>query len=322
MTYRFLATGETFRSLSFSFRMGRTSVARIIKETCYAIWKALQPDYVKMPKTEEEWKAISNGFLERWQLPNCCGSIDGKHVTVQCPQNTGSLNFNYKGRYSKVLIAVADSEYRFIMFEVGFNGSESDGGIFQRCTIGKRILRDKMNLPNDEILPYSKLRFPYFFIGDEAFPLRHNLMRPFPRRSAFSVQEKVYNYRISRARRVVENSFGILVTRFRVFLTSINVHETKTLPNVVAASIALHNFLLKECASTYCPPGYADSEDSRHNVIPGQWREINPNFKKYGKMTTNMYSRHTKKLREAFASYLTKDFPVDWQYRSIYRSNS
>ncbi|XP_023213250.1 protein ALP1-like, partial [Centruroides sculpturatus] len=153
LTLRFLATGETFRSLSYSFRVGRTTVTKIVRETSFAIWNRLKGTYMKVPQTEEEWQNIAEGFLERWQLPNCCGSIDGKHIVLQCPANTGSLNYNYKGRFSKILMAVADAHYKFIFVDFGHYGSKSDGGVFQKCTFGKKIINQTFNLPKDANLP-------------------------------------------------------------------------------------------------------------------------------------------------------------------------
>ncbi len=64
------------------------------------------------------------------ELPNCVGAIDGKHVMMRCPPNTGSKYYNYKGYFSMVLLAVVDADYHFILVDIGSYGSNSDGGIF------------------------------------------------------------------------------------------------------------------------------------------------------------------------------------------------
>lgn len=71
------------------------------------------------------------------------------------------------------------------------------------------IFLGKVNLPEPARLPDDEGdKFPYFFVGDEAFPLRPFLMRPYPGRALDSDDKKLYNYRLSRARRVIENCFG------------------------------------------------------------------------------------------------------------------
>ncbi|XP_067118748.1 uncharacterized protein [Centruroides vittatus] len=319
LTLRFLATGETFPSLSYTFRVGRITVTKIVRETCFAIWKRLKGTYMKVPQTEEEWQNIAEGFFERWQLPNCCGSIDGKHIVLQCPANTGSLNYNYKGRFSKILMAVADAHYKFIYIDFGHYGSESDGGVFQKCTFGKKIINQTINLPKDANLPNSDVSFPYYFVADEAFPLRRNIMRPYPRKSHFHHAERIFNYRLSRARRVVENAFGILASRFRIFLRSLNFDENVTLPKIVAASLVLHNFLLTESSTTYCPTGFVDTEDSGHSVNLGQWRDEQKHLHKCGRQGSNTYSCDAKVLRDKLAQYLCTEGAVAWQDSCIYR---
>jgi hypothetical protein len=58
--------------------------------------------------------------------------------------------------------------------------------------------------------------FCAFFIGDEAFPLRENLLRVFPEQHPKGSKERILNYRICRAYRVVENVFGLASSVFRV----------------------------------------------------------------------------------------------------------
>ena len=89
VTLRHLASGESQQSLSWSFRLGRTKVSKIVREreTCEAIWKVLSPICLRSSSTEQEWKEISNDFEEIWNLPHCIGAIDGKHIAIECPKN-------------------------------------------------------------------------------------------------------------------------------------------------------------------------------------------------------------------------------------------
>ena len=75
---------------------------------------------LQIPKTEAEWKVIANGFNDQWNLPNCLGAVDGKHVSIKKPPHTGSYN-NYKKFFSIILMAVVNSNYEFIMADSGIN---------------------------------------------------------------------------------------------------------------------------------------------------------------------------------------------------------
>ncbi|XP_066958645.1 uncharacterized protein [Macrobrachium rosenbergii] len=125
--------------------------------------------------------------------------------------------FNYKKFFSMVLLAVADASYKFLYVDMGAIGSESDGGAFAQTRLGEMLLQQEANLPQPEALPGQPNGFPvdYFLVGDDAFPLRNYLMKPYPKRG-LTKEERIYNYRLSRASRTVENAFGILANRFRI----------------------------------------------------------------------------------------------------------
>lgn len=77
---------------------------------------------LQCPQSPEEWKQVADGFASRWQYYNCLGALDGKHVAVRCPPNSGSYYYNYKGFYSIILMALVDSDYKFIYVDIGANG--------------------------------------------------------------------------------------------------------------------------------------------------------------------------------------------------------
>ena len=96
--------------------MSKSSLSFIIPETCVAIWDALRPKFLPTPN-QKTWENIAKDFFEQWQFPNCCGSMDGKHIRIQAPNNSGSSYFNYKKYSSVVLLAVADANYKFVVIK-------------------------------------------------------------------------------------------------------------------------------------------------------------------------------------------------------------
>ena len=96
-------------------------------------------------------------------------------------------------------------------------------------------------------------------------------MRPYPGRN-LPEDKAVYNYRLSRARRTIENAFGILAARWRIFRRPI-IAAPDNVVIFTKATIALHNFLRVRESSSYCPPGFTDSEDADRNLLRGGWRD-------------------------------------------------
>ncbi|XP_071581738.1 uncharacterized protein [Temnothorax nylanderi] len=212
---RYLATGDSLASLQLLFRVPKCTISIFLPKVLHIIHEALK-DFIKIPNTTEEWCKIEKGFAERWNFPGCVGSLDGKHVVIKKPKHSGSLYYNYKGSYSIVLMAVVDSEYIFRYIDVGALGRNSDGGIFQNSSLKRAIDGKLLNLPEN-----------FFFVGDDAFPLKLYLLKPYSRSDSLNVKKLIFNYRLSRARRIVENAFGILANRFQVFAKPITYEPKK-----------------------------------------------------------------------------------------------
>lgn len=123
-------------------------------------------------------------------------------------------------------MAVVDADYKFIYANVGVQGRVSDGGMFGQSDLRAAMDRDLLNVPRPEPLPGSNITLPYTFVGDEAFPLRTNLMKPYPFRNLDHGQ-RIFNYRLSRARRTVENAFGILALDSVFFFPTLHWSLTK-----------------------------------------------------------------------------------------------
>ncbi|GFR86328.1 hypothetical protein ElyMa_002464700 [Elysia marginata] len=200
------------------------------------------------PKTAEEWEAVATAYYEDWQFPNCLGALDGKHIAIQAPPKEGSAFFNYKGFHSIILLALVDAKYRFLYVDVGANGRSGDAGVFKDSTLLKGIEEGRLGIPEGKALPSTDNIQPMVIVGDDAFPLRKFLLKPYPDRlddcsETERSMRRVFDYRLSRARRCAEHAFGLLVQRFGIFKTAINLTPEKV-TKLTLAAVALHNFLI------------------------------------------------------------------------------
>jgi len=201
---------------------------------------------LQIPNTEDEWRNVANDFSRRWQFPHCVGALDGKHVAIVAPANSGSLFYNYKHFFSVVLLALVDANYKFLYVDIGCYGRSADGGVFSNSTLSKALANNSLNVPEPESFEGIP-NLPHVIVADDAFALKSYIMKPYAVRGLTKAQ-RVFNYRLSRARRVVENAFGILGSRFRIFQKAISLPPQKV-EKVVMAACCLHNFLMRDSNS-------------------------------------------------------------------------
>ena len=174
---------------------------------------------MQFPTSEQDWERIAKGFEVKCNVPNCLGAVDGKHAAIVAPPRDGSYFFNYKGYNSQVLTGIVDSNYEFIYFNFGTNGHVSDGGVLEHTDFYDKLQNECLKIPESSDVKRRKL--PYVFIGDE-FSLRKDFLKPYNVKQ-LTRETKIFDYRHSRARRIIENVFGILVARFGIFKTHITV---------------------------------------------------------------------------------------------------
>ena len=278
-----------------------------MSEVCQAIWRRMGHLYMKVPTTADEWLLISANFEATWNFPHCMGAIDGKHVVMKAPPNSGSLYFNYKSTFSTVLMAVVDANLRFIAIDVGAYGRNSDGGIFANSNLGKATAKNALNFPEDAPLPTSGHLgpVPYVFVADEAFPLQRHLMRPFPGRGC-TEEQKIYNYRLSRARRIVENAFGILAARWRVYHSKLAVRP-EWVTEIIKATCVLHNVL------------QAQSTPAQVTTLIKETGDTCPDGLQDFTLGGNRAGRDALKVRNIFKEYFSDRGSVPWQLKHVQR---
>ena len=80
----------------------------------------------------------------------------GKHIALQIPANSGSTYFNYKLFHSIIMMAMVDTHYRVILFDVGVNGRNSDGGVFANSTMSSGLENNTLYISPPGALPYTQ----------------------------------------------------------------------------------------------------------------------------------------------------------------------
>lgn len=174
------------------------------------------------------------------------------------------------------------------------------------------------DFPRDSKLGKRISDIPYFLLGDEAFAIDTSLMKPDPHRSA-NGDEKIFNYRLSRARRIVENFFGILSSRFRILLRTLELDVENAL-EIVRACVALHNFLMTKQDKAYITPGLLDTEDSNGSVVPGAWRNLIEN-QDVCTLTSNPSDRSSslsaRDVSNSLKEFFYDEGAIDFQWQMI-----
>nr|CAI5844914.1 unnamed protein product [Callosobruchus analis] len=294
-----------------TYKIGDDQPFRELAEFCLES----QPCLIPIPKLKDcsipsnagQWLQVSKQFFEHWQFPHCLGSLDGKHVVITSPFNSGSEYYNYKSNFSIVLFAVVDADYNFIFVDIGCQGRISDGGVFKNSSIYKKIMDNTLGLPEDQLLHTINKNMPFVFLADEAFALTNRIMKPYSGMHEKGTCQRKFNYRLSRARRVVENAFGILSAVFRVLRKPILLKPEKA-RYIVMTTVCLHNFLRrnKQSRNVYTPSGTFDEEDGDGNLVPGNWRIENSSDLSSFLPIKNLprkSSMDAKEVRNNFAAY-------------------
>lgn len=288
--FRFLATGSSFKTLAFNFRMGASTVADIVSETVNAIWDELQPLHMPTP-TREHFQSIADDFYNLWNFPNCIGALDGKHIRVRCPKKSGSMFYNYKKYFSIVLQAVADANCKFITINVGGYGKQSDGGTFQASGLYRALVENKLEIPEPTALPHTNVVAPFVFIADEAYPLTTHLLKPYSG-TTLPMDEDCFNKRLSRSRKTVECAFGILVSKWRLLTKEIETNVEFT-DRIVKCLCVLHNTII-------------DKEGMAQNLTEVSVENVDTVWNRVGRSCNE-----AKTIRDIFKAYFAK-YPLKY----------
>ncbi|KAM4049836.1 uncharacterized protein ACNLHF_011866 [Anomaloglossus baeobatrachus] len=284
---------RSFTSLHYQFRLKVSTVCELVCETCEVIWEKLQPLVLPQP-TSAQWLGIAEKFNEVANFPNCIGALGGKHICIQKPVHSGSPYYNYKTFFSIVLMAIADARYRFVAVDIGAYGRTNFSRLFKESNMGNCLYNNSFNIPPSRPLPGTEgPSLPLVLVGDEAFQLGTNLMKPYSCRNLNS-SRRIFNYRLSRARRYVECTFGLMTSKWRVLLTAIQL-KPENVDSVVKACVALHNFVARH------EPLLVDQNDCESHLTSIEARSV--------RSTTA-----TMQIREQFTQFfVSEQAQIPWQ---------
>ena len=196
-----LGTNVEYRTISHLFGVGVSTVCVVLHEFCSAVVNVMTAKYINIP-AGEHLKRIINGFLTKWDFPQCIGAIDGSHIPVIAPKEHPLDYFNRKGYHSVLLQALVDHEYRFLDIYVGWPGSVhdarvlADSSLYNKCESGNFLPKWDRRLGNTNV--------PLVILGDPAYPLRPWLMKPFSD-TGLTIKQRTFNYQLSRSLRISVN---------------------------------------------------------------------------------------------------------------------
>ena len=226
--------------------VGVSTVSMIVSEVCDAIIECMWKDCINkfMPKLSLEFIEKMLDTEELWQFPYSWTPVDGCDIPIKCPP--GGLEpckeyHNFKKFYSLVLMAMVDAKYRFLWGSCGFPGNCHDSIILQSTCLWKRI-KEGSFLP-DFTNRLDGVQIPPLIIGDSAFPFEKWLMKLYTN-AVLTPSQRYFNYRLSRARMVVEGAYGQLKGRWRILMRKSESAHTEV-ENYTLACMVLHNICLE-----------------------------------------------------------------------------
>ncbi|XP_018399908.1 PREDICTED: uncharacterized protein LOC108777494 [Cyphomyrmex costatus] len=329
LTLSFLAHGDSVNSKAWEFRIGRSTVYTTIHEVCRALWHTLQLIVLPEPN-ERKWSEIAESFFEKWQFPNCVGALDGKHIRIQAPTHSGSQFFNYKKYFSIVFLAICDANHKFVWVDIGQYGGISDSGVWSNTELTARVREKTAEIPGPQHLPGTAIKTNHVFLGDEIFPLDLHLLKSYNKKE-LTDNRRIFNYRLSKARLSIENTFGILCARWQILNKPIKFSLTN-LEEVTKALICLHNYIMmmeerfEIPQRRYCSQNFVDRENADHEIMEGVWHGITEKgtlFENIQKMGGNSGSNPAKAQRDVLCEYFVTDVgckQTPWQYEYVFRS--
>ncbi|XP_029830989.2 protein ALP1-like [Ixodes scapularis] len=224
MTLWLLGNQESYRGVADRFGVHKSTLHFVVYEIVL-VWARCAPSVIQWPT---QLAQVASQFERKWRLPGVVGAVDGCHVSIKAPKEEQSAFYNRKEFHSVVLQGCCDSRMVFTHVHVGSPGRMNDARILTNSGL-------------DDIL--SALPEDLHILGDSAYPLGVNLMRPYKDNGHLTRRQSKFNTTLGASRSVIERAFAQLKGKFRR-LKHLDMDNLNMVPMFVMAACVLHNVIL------------------------------------------------------------------------------
>ncbi|KAK7168095.1 hypothetical protein R3I94_002217 [Phoxinus phoxinus] len=227
-----LSNQESYRGVADRFNITKSTVSTHLHDFCSLVITHLS-HYISWPRGQA--LHISQSEFEKAGFPKTVCAVDGCHIPIVKPHCENPVAYiNRKQFYSVILTGFCDSQRRFCHVSVGHPGSWHDSRAFRLSEVGRLLEED----------PHSLVPEGMHIIGDSAYPLSLQLIKPYRDNGHLTVRQRHFNRKLNSARVVIEHAFGILKSKFRR-LRCLHMKKVKNISSAVTACCILHNICLK-----------------------------------------------------------------------------
>lgn len=272
------------RQLAEFYKIGRSTVSKILYSVLNTLWEGLSPIYMSKPTTDT-FKRISEDFYSKYRFPNCLGCIDERYFRISNVKKTGSLIA--KGRKTfLVLQAIVDADYNFVAVEVN---SKNETNTFRHSNISKLLDANDFNVPPNQKLPNTNVKVPFVLIGGNTC-LKTYLIRPYTVK--LDRERKIFNERLEKARVPIHGAFNVLTNKWKCLQKNLEV-SLDNAELMFKVACMLHNVIRK-----------IDGDKDKDFV---EFEDNYPMPKKKGMRRYNSSTKRAVIIRDYFKTYFVNN---------------
>ena len=240
-----LATGNPYRTIAIEFGVGKSTVIKITHDFCSALVE-ISDRYIKFPKNAVEVGEAIQSFKDdvNCKIPQSFCAVDGTLIEILAPSTERKIDyFARTKRYAVNTQGIVGANLVFLHVATGFPGSIHDARMWMKTEIHTKIESEAILQYPEKII--GNFRVKPLILGDGAYTLSPNLMKPYRHTIQLSREQRKFNKKLSSARVIVERAFGVLKARYRILLKRLDSSITNV-SDIIIGCVVLHNLCQME----------------------------------------------------------------------------